>query len=517
MAEDASPIRRRTVATRVLLSYALVTAAFALTAGWAVLTLRSAAGDADLMRSGYLPLSLGLRDAVASQDTWNTQLNHITTAKNPADKRVWFEIALTTGRPKMFGEVRALLNNAFMSSANEGIASIGRGLATEATGIEKFLDEDRELLKELFAALDSGDLPRAEARRDQLVTRGIGAKKRLSELEARVELEVDKLLEGARARERLAIRLLVALALFGLAVGVLMALYARRVLKPLGAVTARANMVARGDLTARPVVASNDEIGELAATFESMVDAIKTANEQLVASERLATIGKMAAHVTHEIRNPLSSMALNVELLEDELSAEQKEAAALTRAIKNEVDRLTALSQEYLSVARRQQLRLDEEDVGQVVREAHDFVRAELAQNGVQTELSIDEDLPTLRVDEAQLKQAIYNLMRNAREAMPDGGRVALEVKRGADDGVDVVVEDEGSGIDEATRARLFEPFFTTKEHGTGLGLAITRQIVEGHGGRIACEPAPSGGTRFSIYLPGSAFISPNVEGEARA
>ena len=99
-----------------------------------------------------------------------------------------------------------------------------------------------------------------------------------------------------------------------------MALYARRVLRPLALVTERAKAVASGDLKPREAIASNDEIGELAATFEGMVSAIARANEELLATERLATIGKMAAHVTHEIRNPLSSIALNVELLEDDLA-----------------------------------------------------------------------------------------------------------------------------------------------------------------------------------------------------
>ena len=124
-------------------------------------------------------------------------------------------------------------------------------------------------------------------------------------------------------------RLLVISAAFTVLVGLGVAFRARRLLAPLTAVTERAQAVARGDLTARAVVASNDEIGELAATFESMVAAIARANAELLSSERLAAIGKMAAQVTHEVRNPLSSLALNVELLEEELSGKGGEALAL--------------------------------------------------------------------------------------------------------------------------------------------------------------------------------------------
>jgi two-component system NtrC family sensor kinase len=239
-----------------------------------------------------------------------------------------------------------------------------------------------------------------------------------------------------------------------------------------------------------------------------MVSAIARANEQLLASERLATIGKMAAHVTHEIRNPLSSIALNLELLEEELNESGDEARALLRAITKEVDRLSALSTQYLSVAKRQQLRLEEENIGDVVREACDFVRGDLVRNGLALNVNIEPDLPLVKADEAQLKQALFNLLRNAREAMQQSelgraGSVEVTLVR-EQSGVRIAVDDEGTGIESATKDKLFEPFFSTKSHGTGLGLAITREIVEAHGGSISCEARPERGTRFVIQLPKS-------------
>lgn len=495
--------RRRTVATRVLLAFTLVAVLFSIVAGWAVFALRRAAAEADSMRSGYLPLSLALRDVVASQDTWNTQLNHITTARNPADKRVWFDTALRVGRPRMFGEVRAALDRAFMASGDEQLVTVGREFTTEATNIENSLREDRELLARLFDALAKDDSKSAEAARDKLVTRGAEARKRLSLLEQRVQGNLDGLIDAARARERLAIQLLLVLALLALLLGIVTALYTRRVLSPLVAVTERAMAVSRGDLTPRPVVASDDEIGELAQTFENMVTAIAQANEQLVAAERLATIGKMAAHVTHEIRNPLSSIALNVELLEEELAeADAAESLALLRAIKGEVDRLTALSGQYLSMARQKPLRPEREDVGVIVGEACEFMRRDLERHGVSVTQEIAEDLPAVMADEAQIKQALFNLLRNAREVLDGGGTIAVRVSAAQGGGVDLLVEDDGPGIEPAARERIFEPFFTTKHQGTGLGLAITRQVIEAHGGTIACDSAAGGGTRFWIHLP---------------
>ena len=492
---------KRSVVRRVFWSYVSVVLAFALVAGWGARALRSAANEANLMRSGYYPMALAVRDLVAKQDTYNSQLNHITAARNPSDLRVWFDFALRIGRPKMFGEARAAIGRAFLSSGDAGAERVGAELLREVSAIEKSLTTDADDLTRLFASLERGDAQAAERLRDALVTRGSQVSQRLGRLELRVEREVDLLLDQARFRERLALRLLIALSALGLLVGLVMAFYTRRVLRPLAQVTERAKAVASGDLEARRPIVSGDEIGELSASFEAMVSAIARANEQLVASERLATVGKMAAHVTHEIRNPLSSIALNLELLEEDLTQAAPEARALVRAIGNEVDRLTSLSEQYLAFARQRPSSVAPEELGDVVREACEFVRRELEKVGVRLELSIDEGVGSVTVDESQIKQALFNLLRNARDAMPEGGVVRVEV-RALGPNAEIVIEDEGTGIDPEVRARLFEPFFTTKNHGTGLGLVITRQIVEAHGGALELGERSPRGTRVTLRLP---------------
>ena len=211
----------------------------------------------------------------------------------------------------------------------------------------------------------------------------------------------------------------------------------------------------------------------------------------------------MAAHVTHEIRNPLSSIGLNIELLEEEL-AEGKvsgEAKSLLGSITREVQRLEHLSEEYLRVARLPQPRMEQEDVATAVREIVSFAKPEMDRAGLKLEIEVADDLPPALFDEGQIRQALLNVMRNAREAMPDGGTIDVYVKA---DGMSVVigVDDRGSGIPEDVRTRIFDPFFSTKGEGTGLGLAITRQIVEAHGGSIACDAREGGGTSFKILLP---------------
>jgi two-component system NtrC family sensor kinase len=494
--------KRRPVAARVFASFAIVVVAFAAASGFSIFAQRQAVAEANLMRSAYFPLALAVRDVVAKQDTWNTQLNHSTSAKNPADIHAWFGHALELGRPKLYASARAAVTRAFLEQGSAESQSIGRDLLEDLDDTERAVDGDGGRLKRLFEALDRRDTVQAERLRDELVHDGVEASRRLTQLEKRVEHSVDRLVTQARARERLATWLLVSLTLLTLLVGAGMAVYARRMLLPLGLVTERAKAVALGDLKPRPAVVSNDEIGELAATFEGMVSAIARANEQLVATERLATVGKMAAHVTHEIRNPLSSIALNLELLEEELPASADEANNLLRAIKAEVERLSGLSEQYLSVARQRPQEKRPEKLSEIVEEACEFVRRELEQAGVELAFENDTD-DVLGVDEAQIRQALLNLLRNAREAMPNGGRVNVRLRKGSDGGLDLIVDDEGVGMPSATRARLFEPFFTTKQHGTGLGLAITRQIAEAHGGHVRVESREPRGTRIVLHLAG--------------
>lgn len=487
--------RPRTVLFRVLASYALITVAFVAVAGYSVHGQHQSARNTEQMRHGYLPLQLSLRDAVAAQNTWNSQLNHVTETKNPADKRVWFETTLNLGRPKMWQQIQAAARQAF--SAEQRV--LQGELLQEAGSIEAFLSADREILSQLFQALEDNDEARAQQLRDALVTRGIQASILLRNLEERVNLELDSLIDEAARRERVTLHVLFVWILFTVVFGAGIALYARRLLRPLVRVTERARAVAAGDLTSRPVTASHDEIGELARTFEAMVAAIARANRDLLESERLATIGKMAAQVTHEVRNPLSSIGLNLELLSDELRTD--EARSLHASISREVQRLNDLTEQYLSVARRNDPRFEAEDFALVLREAAAFVEPDLRRNGIELVIDVPDDLPEVLIDEAQIKQVIHNLVRNARQATERGGRVTLSAEAGGDQVV-FSVADTGSGIDAETREHLFEPFFTTKTQGTGLGLAISRHMVEGHGGTIRCEPNQPQGTRFVVELP---------------
>jgi len=337
--------------------------------------------------------------------------------------------------------------------------------------------------------------------------------KRLHALADRVGTSMDALSEQARQREARSIYALGLLAILTLGVGFGVSLHARKLLAPLALVTQRARAVARGNLTPQEIEPADDELGELSATFEQMVGAVAKAQTQAVQAERLAAIGKMAAHVTHEIRNPLSAIGLNLELLEEELAQDgaKAEAKALVVAIAREVGRLENLSEEYLRVARLPSPRMEEGDVAALAEDVVAFTKKEMDRAGCKVALEAESDLPHAMYDEAQIRQALLNLLRNAREAMQEGGTIDVSVQA---EGMSVVVrvEDRGSGISDDIRARVFDPFFSTKGEGTGLGLAITRRIVEAHGGTIRCDPRDGGGTTFAITLP----IAPARETGAR-
>ena len=196
--------KRRPVAARVLASFAVVVVAFAAASGFCVFAQRQAVEEANLMRAGYFPLALAVRDVVAKQDTWNTQLNHITSARNPADIRVWFDFALRVGRPRLFSGARDAMARAFLEQGAVRSRSIGQELLKEIDDAEHFVEGDAERLDRLFEALDRRDTAQAERLRDELVTRGFQAGKRLAQLEKHVELNVDRLVAQARARERVA-------------------------------------------------------------------------------------------------------------------------------------------------------------------------------------------------------------------------------------------------------------------------------------------------------------------------
>ncbi|HWL89031.1 MAG TPA: ATP-binding protein, partial [Polyangiaceae bacterium] len=482
---------RKTIATRVLASFAVTVVAFAVTVGWSVVAQRRAAVDSEELSLGYLPAALTLGQLRASQVTLSTLVDGIPDERNPVSTRFLLE-TLARVRHQKFAESRESLKLGLSSVGGQSSRELAAAASAELSSIEATLEDDKAQFEELFAALDSGDKDAVNRILLDVGPLEHTAERRVRDVSDRIKVSMDRISEDAQHREQRAIYALIALAVLTLGVGVAVSIHTRRLLAPLARVTERAQAVAHGDLTPQDVIPTEDEIGDLAMAFERMVGAVANAQAQALSNERLAAIGKMAAHVTHEIRNPLSSIGLNIELLEEELLARgdgaRVESRALLQAIAREVQRLEHLSEEYLRLARLPSPRMEAEDIAGAVNEVVAFSRAEMDRADCRVRVDISEKLPPALFDEAQIRQALLNLLRNAREAMPQGGDIDVIVRA---EGMSVVVRvnDRGGGIPDEIRPRVFDPFFSTKGEGTGLGLAITRQIVVAHGGTVTAEP----------------------------
>jgi PAS domain S-box-containing protein len=235
----------------------------------------------------------------------------------------------------------------------------------------------------------------------------------------------------------------------------------------------------------------------------------KRLEESKLQAERLAVIGAMSAKLAHEIRNPLNSITLNIDLAADEIDALAKnqgadatEARALLRSIGSEVRRIQRVTEDYLQFARMPKPHRDWVEVNDVLAQGLSFMQSLFTATGVTIRTEYTRGLPLIHADEEQLWQAILNIIRNALEAMPGGGTLSLRTACEGDE-VLIRIADTGKGMTAEEHAQIFKPFFSTKTGGTGLGLPLTQQIITEHGGRVDCESVARQGTTFTLRLPG--------------
>jgi two-component system sensor histidine kinase HydH len=218
--------------------------------------------------------------------------------------------------------------------------------------------------------------------------------------------------------------------------------------------------------------------------------------------ERLATVGNLAAAVAHEIRNPLSAVSMGLQRLRAEFDpVEREEYRRMVDLVQGEVRRLNAIVEEFLSLARPIRLSPGPVPVADLLGEIRQLIEPQARAAGIAVEQEIPAALGDVAADRDRLKQVLLNLVLNAIEAMPAGGRLTLGAAVSGP-ALILTVADTGSGIAPELLPRVFEPYVTTKTKGLGLGLAIARRIVEAHGGRIEAESRAGQGTRFRITLP---------------
>ena len=247
------------------------------------------------------------------------------------------------------------------------------------------------------------------------------------------------------------------------------------------------------------------EVERLNAELTGTLTRLQAAQAELVVAERMATVGRLSLKVAHEVRNPIAAIELNAELVGDLVKErggpDMEEAATLVTAIREQVNALDAITEEYLAFARFPRPQYDEDSVNEMVAALVEFVRPVAARQGSAVEATTDQTVPPMAIDRTLLRQAILNLVKNGLEALGRGGKLTVGTRR-VDDHVEIAIRDTGPGIAPDLGKRLFEQFFTTKPQGTGVGLYISRQIIEQHGGTLRWESAPGAGTTFTASLP---------------
>ena len=322
-----------------------------------------------------------------------------------------------------------------------------------------------------------------------------------------------------------------------LLVAVLSWLFVWRVVdKPINALKNGTRHLWQGELGYQIEVRSEDEVGDLAHSFNDMSLQLRAANEQIVTwaktledrveektrelrsahdhvlyVEKMASLGKMAAVVAHEVNNPLSGILTYAKLLRKWVASGQaehekrEEAIQCLELIASESRRCGELIKNLLSLSRSAPMNVQSTDLHQVIDRCLLLVRHQLELAGIELQLKLADDLPRMPCDPEQIEQVLLALIMNAIDAMPHGGNLWIETRLNHDETeIDIQVRDDGSGIAPDVLPQIFEPFMTTKEigRGVGLGLAISRGIVERHHGRLEVASKLGQGTTFTVTLP---------------
>jgi len=283
-----------------------------------------------------------------------------------------------------------------------------------------------------------------------------------------------------------------------------------RFTQPIQSLANAAQRVASGDLDFRVNIHRRDEVGQLAATFNNMIDGLRSKLElekRLNQSERAAAIGRLTQSVAHEIKNPLNVINLSVDHLGKKfMEGDRADPAQITRlitSVKDEITRISRMASDLMNYGRPAPLSLERTDMRELLRETITLLSPQAEEQGVEIDVEDDGAPADVMGDGERLKSCLTNIAINALQAMPRGGRLIARVHK-LDGAVEVTVTDTGVGISPESMDKIFEPYFSTKKTGFGLGLAVTRKIVEEHHGSIEVRSEIDHGTSFILKLPAS-------------
>ncbi len=290
-------------------------------------------------------------------------------------------------------------------------------------------------------------------------------------------------------------------------IGILLGLWmARKILRPVIILNKGVKMIAEGELGVEVPVEGEGEIKELALSFNKMsrklkevIDDIKAAQENLVRTEKLYAIGEFSAGVAHEIRNPLSSIKMLLQALEQKKQALSSKNFAI---IQGEINRIDRIITEFLAFTRPEEAQKKDVNINDILEEVTTITRPMMEQSVIQLSKKFSPELPAIKGNNDALKQVFINIVLNAIQAMDEEGGT-LRIETSAVNGcVSTMIKDTGVGIPGKYIDNIFNPFFTTKDKGTGMGLALTYKIVKNHSGNINIKSTPKIGTTVIVELP---------------
>ena len=302
----------------------------------------------------------------------------------------------------------------------------------------------------------------------------------------------------------------------------------RRLTRPLGELTQMVQLLGQGDLNQRIHLQSNDEIGHLAATFNQMAESLQIYHDtleqkveertqelehsqrQLLQAAKLASVGELASGVAHELNNPAEILLMRTSSLAQEIEQCQlsAETAEDVEVIQRQVEKISRIVSGLVTFGQRSNAQLKPVHLNEIILRTVALTEDLSRSRRVEMVLDLARELPRVQADSAQIGQVLLNLINNAVDAMPEGGKITLSSnlveRKNQGTAVAIAMADSGQGIPDEYLARIFDPFFTTKEvgQGTGLGLSISYGIVEDHGGSIEVESRPGEGSCFTVYLP---------------
>jgi two-component system NtrC family sensor kinase len=290
----------------------------------------------------------------------------------------------------------------------------------------------------------------------------------------------------------------------------------RSITKPVETLAEANEKVALGDRTVSIPVQGAGELAILARSFNSMVETLRTTEQQLIQSEKLASVGQLAAGVAHEINNPLGTILLFSDIIRKELPPEDPRRSDVKMII-DEATRCKIIVSDLLNFARQNEVLAQATDVNTLLKETIDELSIQPIFDRVTVVTELDPELPTIQADPAQLREVFINLVTNAAEAMEDGGSLTVSTTTEEDAMIKIAFQDTGCGIPEENLNKIFTPFFTTKPigKGTGLGLAIVYGIIKMHRGQIYVESEVGIGSTLTVTLPVRLPVPPKEAAES--